>query len=103
MISNDVGQRLHDRSTRGEALSAEEQAMLADWYRQLDEEDAKTPLSLSFPPDLEKLREEHRRILDDLVESAKRIKAKEMENERLREEIAKLRQALAERRARQPA
>lgn len=36
MVSDKLGEQLHDRATRGEALSEEEQAQLEDWYRTQD-------------------------------------------------------------------
>lgn len=36
MDPNDVGERLHDRATRGVELTAEEQAQLNEWYAQRD-------------------------------------------------------------------
>lgn len=32
MISDELGQKLHDRATRGEPLTAEEQEQLRRWY-----------------------------------------------------------------------
>lgn len=41
MMNTDTsGQQLHDRATRGETLSAEERAQLAEWYARLDREEA---------------------------------------------------------------
>jgi hypothetical protein len=36
MISDDTVKQLHDRFTRGEPLSAEEQARLEEWYAEQD-------------------------------------------------------------------
>ncbi len=41
MVSDNVGQRLHDRATRGESLSSEEQAQLNEWYAEQDRAEAK--------------------------------------------------------------
>ena len=40
MNSNGVGERLHDRATRGEVLTAEEQAQLNEWYAERDRAEA---------------------------------------------------------------
>jgi hypothetical protein len=32
MVSDELGKQLHDRATRGQDLSLEEQAQLAAWY-----------------------------------------------------------------------
>jgi hypothetical protein len=37
---DDVGKRLHDKATRGLTLSAEEQALLNEWYARHDAEEA---------------------------------------------------------------
>jgi hypothetical protein len=42
MIPNHVGQALHDRATRGEALSPDESARLSEWYDQMDGEEARS-------------------------------------------------------------
>jgi predicted transcriptional regulator len=39
MLPNDVAIQLHDRRTRGEVLSAAEQALLEEWYEQQDQEE----------------------------------------------------------------
>jgi hypothetical protein len=39
MISDQIGQRLRDRSIRGESLSAEERAILDAWYARHDAEE----------------------------------------------------------------
>jgi hypothetical protein len=39
MIPDVVGQQLHDKATRGVALSVEEQAVLTEWYARHDEEE----------------------------------------------------------------
>ena len=40
MVSDELGKQLHDRATRGEALSPEEQAQLKDWYATQDRAEA---------------------------------------------------------------
>ena len=49
MNSNDVGERLHDRATRGEVLTAEEQVQLNGWYALRDRNEA-AMLSQPSPP-----------------------------------------------------
>jgi flagellar biosynthesis/type III secretory pathway protein FliH len=36
MVSNDLAKQLHDKATRGETLSVEEQRQLANWYARQD-------------------------------------------------------------------
>ena len=40
MVSDEVGRKLHDRASRGETLSAEEQAQLEKWYALQDQAEA---------------------------------------------------------------
>lgn len=40
MVPDELGKQLHDRVTRGEALTAEEQAQLEDWYATQDRAEA---------------------------------------------------------------
>ncbi len=42
MISDNIAQQLHDKLTRGESLSAEEQATLDAWYAAQDEAESHT-------------------------------------------------------------
>ena len=37
MISDEIGKQLHDRATRGEVLTAEEQSQLSKWYAAQDQ------------------------------------------------------------------
>ena len=39
MIPDEIGQKLHDRATRGETLTAEEQEQLRHWYAHHDQEE----------------------------------------------------------------
>ncbi len=42
MSSDDLSRQLHDKATRGAALSTEEQAQLDQWYARQDREEADT-------------------------------------------------------------
>jgi hypothetical protein len=39
MIPDEIGQKLHDRATRGENLTVEEQELLQRWYAHHDQEE----------------------------------------------------------------
>jgi hypothetical protein len=39
MVPDDVGQKLHDRATRGEALTTEDQELLRQWYARHEQEE----------------------------------------------------------------
>jgi predicted HTH domain antitoxin len=43
MISDELGHQLHERATRGQRLTAEEQAQLASWYAEKDHVGAEQP------------------------------------------------------------
>jgi hypothetical protein len=61
MIPDDVGRQLHDKATRGVALSDEEQARLAAWYPRHPAEEAAL-LAVAPPP----LTEEEQEVLVSL-------------------------------------
>lgn len=87
-----TGRQLHDRATRGEALTQAEQASLAAWYERQDAEEG-TMLAASRP-----VTEAALRHLRDEVEAGaartqtmtQEIQAQIVGNEALRQEIAAL-------------
>jgi putative addiction module component (TIGR02574 family) len=50
MIPDELGQKLHDRATRGESLSPQEQELLGQWYAVHDQEEL-AQLSAAPVPD----------------------------------------------------
>lgn len=94
--ANTTGQQLHDRATRGDALTEAEQASLAAWYERQDAEEG-AALASEVP-----VMEAALRLLRDEVEAAaarvltmtQHIQAQIAENEALRQEIAALTQRL---------
>jgi ABC-type transporter Mla subunit MlaD len=88
MNTDEVARQLHDRATRGGALSPGEQALLEQWYAAQDQaEDA--ALSQSSPPqELAALRDEVDTALTRLAAVLQRIQVLTSENEALRKEIA---------------
>ena len=103
VISDDTARKLHDRSSRGETLSTEEQKQLQDWYATQD----------TFESDLLGLTTSENRVtslqsqvdaaLTQLMTVTKRIQEVASENETLRREIAALRHQLRQRLGAQPA
>ena len=97
-MNNDSGaQRLHDRATRGEALTAEEQAELERWYAHQDSAEA---MLLDVPPSIHQnggLQRQVQAALDQLRVATERIQALSVENDAVRRENAELRQRLAQR------
>lgn len=102
--ANATGQQLHDRATRGEALTQAEQASLTAWYERRDAEEG-AMLAASRP-----VTEAALRLLRDEVEAAtaralkttQEIQAQVAENEALRQEIAALTRRLAQSAVPQP-
>ena len=96
MISDDLGQVLHDRSTRGEPLSDEEQTQLDSWY---DDQDQLERNSLAAMPEARTtatLQAQIEAALAQLTRITTRLQAMAAENEQLRQEITTLRRQLVE-------
>lgn len=96
MISDDLGQVLHDRSTRGETLSAEEQLLLERWYEAQDKLESQL---LALTPDekaLANLQSQIEGALTQLISLTNRIQQVASENELLRQEINSLRHQLVD-------
>lgn len=92
-------QRLHDRATRGEALTAEEQRALAHWYDQQDRAEAALLASPSTTPNDATLQHQVQATLDQLSIVTTHVQTLSAENAALRRENAALRTRLAHRSA----
>ena len=94
MNSESRVQQLHDRATRGEVLTSEEQAELERWYT--DQDDAEvTMLAVPLSPDENaSLQRQVDAALGQLRVVTERIQALSRENDAVRREIAELRQRL---------
>jgi chromosome segregation ATPase len=103
MISNDLAKRLHDKATRSESLSAEEQAQLENWYALQDKAENKALGLTDTEEKLVTLQAQVDAASDQLMTVAKRIQEITSENESLRREIAALRRQLAHLLTLQPA
>lgn len=98
MVKDDVGMQLHDRATRGEELTSEEQKLLEDWYSAQDRAEIELlglPTKESTAAD--SLRPQVDSALAQLTTVTEHINTLANENERLRRENASLRRNLAER------
>lgn len=106
MVTTELGQQLHDRATRGDALSAEEQRQLNEWYEIQDRAEMEM-LSRSWAKrtdeSVESLRSQIDMALAQIIKITKRIQEIYAENEALRREIATLQRQLAQRTTPQPA
>jgi hypothetical protein len=91
MVSDDLGRHLHDRATRGETLTASEEAQLTAWYAA---QDAAEYVSLALPEDYQsspELRAQITGLMHRITTVAQAVQTLEKENSALRDEIAALR------------
>ena len=87
MSDNKKLQQLHDKATRGDVLTATEQATLDTWYERQDaEEMAQFAVSSAPTLVLAPLRAEVSAAIRQLNEIAQRIQAQSDENEKLRQQ-----------------
>jgi hypothetical protein len=102
MISDNLGKQLHDRATRDEELSAEEQAQLEEWYATQDRAEAEA-LGLTVKETaITTLQAQIDSALTQVATVTKRIHEIASENEVLRRETAALRRQLAHRLSTRP-
>jgi SMC interacting uncharacterized protein involved in chromosome segregation len=96
MISDDAGRNLHDRLTRGEPLSSEEQSLLEEWYALQDDAERQL-LGLSGIPDESNITTIQTQVdaaLAQLAAMTARIQEIASENTALKQEISELRHQL---------
>lgn len=96
MISDDLGKVLHDRSTRGEALSDEEQLQLERWYEDQDNLESNILVTTPDEKTIAKLQAQIEVALNQLISITNRIQEVASENELLRQEINSLRHQLVD-------
>jgi Tfp pilus assembly PilM family ATPase len=94
MILKELGMQLHDRWTRGQMLTDEEQAQLEVWYQQQDAEEAKQLHLASTTVEISDLQAQVEMALTQLATVIQRVQQITAENEALRREISTLRQQL---------
>ena len=94
MVSDSSGLELHDKATRGQKLSAEEETLLQAWYAEQDRAE-NTLLNLSDDENAASLQAQVETTLAQIITITKQIEETSAENDRLRREIASLRQQLA--------
>lgn len=82
-ISTDRGQYLHNRSTRGLPLSAEEQIELQGWYDEMDEAEGKILNAARKDVDVTALRAQMDAVNQQLLAEVKRLQEITLENNRL--------------------
>ena len=96
MIADELGQALHDRATRGEQLSAEEQATLESWYEIQDNLESDILAGTTDRRNILKLQTQIETGLAQLRIITQRIQNVAAENEALRQDIVHLRRQLAD-------
>jgi len=100
MATDELEKQLHDRATRGEALAAEDQRQLSEWYEIQDRAEMEM-LQRSWAKNtdmsVESLRSQIDSALTQIIKTTQRIKKKSAENEVLRREISTLQRQLAQR------
>jgi hypothetical protein len=96
MISDDFGKALHDRLTRGEQLSIEEQGQLESWYETQDNLESNILGTTAEKKTIVKLQAQIEVALTQLIAITNRIQEVASENEMLRQEISNLRHQLVD-------
>jgi predicted nucleic acid-binding Zn-ribbon protein len=94
-ISNELGMQLHDRWTRGQVLTVEEQEQLEVWYQQQDAEEAKQLNPVSTAVEISDLQAQVEMGLTQLATVIQQVRQITAENDGLRREISTLRQQLS--------
>jgi hypothetical protein len=96
-IDDELGMKLHDKATRGQALSEEEQAQLQAWYDAKDREEAEmlrlSPLALVEA----EIVTQTRQMIALITKLTRQNEVIARQNESLLAEIASLRHQLASR------
>ena len=103
MISDEIARKLHDRVSRGETLTAEEQKQLQGWYASQDNAESQMLGLLGSDKTVTSLQTQIDATLAQLMTVTKRIQEVASENETLRHEIIALRRQLRQRLGTQPA
>jgi uncharacterized coiled-coil DUF342 family protein len=96
-MSNQLYEQLHDRYSRGEALSAEELSLLTQWYREQDAaEEQQINQNLRLSDAATQLQAQIRLAASQLQLVSQQIAETTSANEALRTEIAALQERLAQ-------
>jgi len=91
MLSKEIAQQLHDKSTRGELLSIEEVKQLEEWYAREDRSEGQSLRLKVTEKSSSALQSQIDNALAQLMTATNRIQQVAMENEVLRREVLDLR------------
>lgn len=97
MSTNELAKQLHDKVTRGIALSAAEQAQLEVWYAQQDQEEGALLTQARPPQTLVALQTQVDTAVSQLLVVTQRIQELVAQNDVLRRDVATLQQQLMQR------
>jgi septal ring factor EnvC (AmiA/AmiB activator) len=103
MVPDELGKQLHNRATRGEALSTEEQAQLENWYATQDRAESDQLGLTAAAETVASLQIQIDSALTSLAAITRRVQEIAEENQALRREIAALCRQLAQQDSLQPA
>jgi diphthamide synthase subunit DPH2 len=96
MISDTIAKQLHDRSTRGQKLSIEEQSLLETWYALQDQVENETLSVNRGENHLTALKMQVAEALTQLFTVTKQIQDMTAENEQLKRDLLELRRHLVQ-------
>jgi capsule polysaccharide export protein KpsE/RkpR len=99
MTPDEIGQKLHDRATRGEVHTAEEQELSRDWDAHHDQEEMAQLSAAAVPSGLADLQARIQQATAQVGVQAQHMKALTAENAQLRQEIISLQRLLSATRA----
>ena len=88
------GMQLHDRKTKGDVLTPEENAQLENWYASQDAQEASEISPALSSLDTASVQTQTRSILSQLTMTTQRIEFISIENEAIRQEISELKSQL---------
>ena len=103
MINEESGKTFHDRATRGESLTNQEQAELQQWYTQLDHQENAALGRMQPSPTVADLEAQVAAAVGQLQSVTRRIQKVTADNSAIRQEIADLQRQLAQKSATQTA
>lgn len=97
MVDHQIGMELHQKRLKDELLTKEEMTQLEAWYVQEDEAEA-TLLNVTVPTKttIEHLREQINNVLNQLTQLTQNIQLVAKENDKIRQENARLFQLLSQ-------